>query len=70
MEKAVDRVQSLCDAAKTIIVVSHSSALISEMATEAIGHKGKVRLQGDVVSITKEYQKFQSEVSEKAQLLS
>ena len=70
-KKAVDRVQSLCDAAKTIIVVSHSSALISEMATEAIWlHKGKVRLQGDVVSITKEYQKFQSEVSEKAQLLS
>ena len=70
-KKAVDRVQSLCDAAKTIIVVSHSSALISEMATEAIWlHKGKVRLQGDVVSVTKEYQKFQSEVSEKAQLLS
>ena len=69
-KKAVDRVQSLCDAAKTIIVVSHSSALISEMATEAIWlHKGNVRLQGDVVSVTKEYQKFQSEVSEKAQLL-
>jgi teichoic acid transport system ATP-binding protein len=70
-KKAVDRVQSLCDAAKTIVVVSHSSALISEMATEAIWlHKGKVRLQGDVASVTKEYQKFQSEVSEKAQLLS
>ena len=70
-KKAVDRVQSLCDAAKTIIVVSHSSALISEMATEAIWlHKGKVRLQGDVESITKQYQEFQTEVSEKAQLLS
>tara|TARA_S200000501_G_C20861396_1_gene759925 strand:- start:3149 stop:3919 length:771 start_codon:yes stop_codon:yes gene_type:complete len=69
-KKAVERVQSLCEAAKTIVVVSHSSALISEMATEAIWlHKGGVRLQGDVRSVTKQYQEFQSEVSEKAQLL-
>ena len=59
------------EAAKTIIVVSHSSALISEMATEAIWlHRRKVKMQGDVETITEQYLSFQSQASEKAQLLS
>ena len=70
-KKAVARVRGLCEAAKTIIVVSHSSALISEMATEAIWlHRGKVKMQGDVETITEQYLSFQSQASEKAQLLS
>ena len=70
-KKAVERVRSLCEGAKTIIVVSHSSALISEMATEAVWlHRGEVRTQGNVKEVTSAYAEFQVKSGEKAQLQS
>jgi ABC-type polysaccharide/polyol phosphate transport system ATPase subunit len=41
------------------------------MATEAVWlHRGKVKMQGDVETTTEQYLNFQSQASEKAQLLS
>ncbi len=68
-ERAVQRLKDLCDSAISIVVVSHSSTLIAEMATEAIWlHRGKIKLQGEVQSVTDEYLKFQAEGNETAQL--
>jgi len=68
-ERAIDRVQTMCAAARTIMVVSHSSAMVSEIATHAIWlHQGQVRMQGQVDEISDAYQKFQTEGRETAQL--
>ena len=67
-ERAVQRLQELCETAISIIVVSHSSALVAEMATEALWlHQGKIRMQGEVGLVTDEYAKFQKEIKEIAQ---
>jgi len=67
-ERAIHRLQELCSTAISIVVVSHSSTLVSEMATEALWlHQGRIRKQGEVGSVTEEYLKFQSETKETAQ---
>ena len=68
-ERAVNRVQEMCGAARTIIVVSHSTALVSEMATEGVWlHQGHVRMQGDIGEVSEAYLKFQADGTETAQL--
>lgn len=68
-ERAVARVRQMCDAAQTIVVVSHSTSLVSEMATEAVWlHQGTVKMQGEVRAVADAYIKFQAEIHETAQL--
>lgn len=68
-ERAVNRVQEMCSNARTIIVVSHSTALVAEMATEGIWlHQGHVRMEGDIGDVSEAYLKFQAEGKETAQL--
>lgn len=68
-ERAVDRVKEMCAAARTVIVVSHSSALVSEMATEGIWlHQGHVKMQGQIGAVTEAYLDFQAHGDETAQL--
>lgn len=68
-DKAVARVREMCDAAQTIVVVSHSTALVSEMATDAVWlHQGTVKMQGEVREVADAYIKFQTEKKETAQL--
>ena len=68
-EKAVQRLKDVCDSAISIVVVSHSSTLVAEMATEAIWlHRGKIRMQGEAGTVTEEYARFQSDEKETAQL--
>lgn len=68
-ERAVSKVREMCANAKTIVVVSHSTALVSEMATHAVWlHRGTVRREGEIRSVADEYLKFQAESRETAQL--
>jgi len=68
-EKAVQKVKEMCAAAGTIIVVSHSSALVSEIATDAVWlHKGSIRKQGDVGEVAAAYKEFHATMHERAQL--
>ena len=68
-EKAVAKVKEMCAAARTIVVVSHTSALVSEMTTRAIWlHRGQVRITGAVDEVAAEYEDFQKMVRERAQL--
>lgn len=68
-EKAVKKVKEMCDGAQTIVVVSHSSSLVAEMATSALWlHRGRVRMSGDVSEVSSEYEKFQASSRERAQL--
>ena len=54
----MERIRGLVST-KTIIVVSHSSALVSEMTTEAVWlHRGKVRMQGEVDTVSDAYKAF------------
>ncbi|HJM37738.1 MAG TPA: ABC transporter ATP-binding protein [Acidimicrobiales bacterium] len=70
-KRAVSRIRDLCSSAKAIIVVSHSSALVSDMATEAVWlHRGQVRMQGPVAEVTESYESFTGETTETAQLQS
>lgn len=67
-DKAVAKVKEMCEAAQTIVVVSHSSALVSEMATRAVWlHQGRVKMIGEVQSVADAYTKFQAERKETAQ---
>lgn len=67
-EKAVQRLKDVCDSAISIIVVSHSSTLVAEMATEAIWlHRGRIKMQGAADSVSDEYIRFQSSEKETAQ---
>ena len=68
-ERAVAKVREMCANAKTIMVVSHSTALVSEMATNAFWlHRGSVRMEGEVREVADEYLKFQAESRETAQM--
>jgi ABC-type polysaccharide/polyol phosphate transport system ATPase subunit len=68
-DKAVAKVKDMCGAAQTIIVVSHSSSMVSEMATEAIWlHQGQIRQEGKVSDVTAAYAAFQKESKETAQM--
>jgi len=68
-DKAVAKVRSMCDSAGTIIVVSHSTSLVSEIATEAVWlHQGHVREQGDVSEVASAYSHFVATNRERAQL--
>ncbi len=68
-EKAVQRLKDVCDSAISIVVVSHSSTLVAEMATEALWlHRGRIRMQGEVGMVTDEYARFQADEKENAQL--
>ena len=67
-EKAVSKVKEMCNEAQTIVVVSHSSALVSEMATQALWlHQGRVKLVGEVGTVTEAYSAYQANPSETAQ---
>lgn len=68
-EKAIRKVKEMCEAANTIVVVSHSSSLVSEMATRAIWlHQGRVRAEGEPSGVTADYEAFQEGSEETAQL--
>ena len=67
-DKAVGKVKEMCGAAQTIIVVSHSSALVSEMATLAIWlHQGQIKMAGEVRAVADAYLEFQAHAKETAQ---
>lgn len=68
-ERAVSKVREMCANAKTIVVVSHSTALVSEMATHAFWlHRGTVRLEGEVGEVASQYLEFQAKSRETAQM--
>lgn len=68
-ERAVAKVRDMCAAAKTIVVVSHSTALVSEMATHAVWlHQGAVRGEGEVGAVAADYERFQADTHETAQM--
>ncbi|HET9259019.1 MAG TPA: ATP-binding cassette domain-containing protein [Acidimicrobiia bacterium] len=68
-DKAVAKVREMCDAAGTIIVVSHSTSLVSEIATDAVWlHQGSVRRKGQVGEVAQEYKDFVATSRERAQL--
>lgn len=68
-EKAVAKVREMCDSAGTIIVVSHSTSLVSEIATDAVWlHQGSVRLEGEVGEVAAAYSDFVATKRERAQL--
>jgi teichoic acid transport system ATP-binding protein len=68
-DKAVAKVREMCDAAGTIIVVSHSTSLVSEIATEGVWlHQGKVRKQGELGEVAGQYLEFVQTQRERAQL--
>jgi ABC-type polysaccharide/polyol phosphate transport system ATPase subunit len=67
-DKAVSKVKEMCHEAQTIVVVSHSSALVSEMATSAIWlHQGRIKMLGDVAEVADAYTEFQKTERETAQ---
>ena len=67
-DKAVAKVNEMCRQAQTIVVVSHSSALVSEMATRALWlHQGQVRRIGEVEEVTDAYAEWQATAKETAQ---
>lgn len=67
--RAVQKVKDMCSEAQTIIVVSHQSSLVAEMATEAIWlHQGRIRMMGEVGEVTAAYEEFQKDGKETAQL--
>lgn len=48
-ERAVSKVREMCEKARTIVVVSHSTSLVSEMATHAFWlHRGRIMMEGEV----------------------
>lgn len=66
--KAVAKVKEMSHAAQTIVVVSHSSAMVSEMATRAVWlHQGRVKMVGEVEKVSASYQEFQTTIKETAQ---
>lgn len=66
---AVARVKHMCEAARTIIVVSHSSTLASAIATEGIWlHQGQIKMEGPIADVNAAYQTFQADTKETAQL--
>jgi lipopolysaccharide transport system ATP-binding protein/teichoic acid transport system ATP-binding protein len=66
--KAVAKVREMCDAAQTIIVVSHSTSLVSEIATEAAWlHQGRLKELGEVNEVAEAYTKFVADSPETAQ---
>ena len=68
-DKAVAKVREMCEAAGTIIVVSHSTSLVSEIATDAVWlHQGSVRMQGQVGDVAQAYKDFIATSRERAQL--
>jgi teichoic acid transport system ATP-binding protein len=68
-DKAVAKVREMCDAAGTIIVVSHSSSLVSEIATEAVWlHQGRIKMKGEVSNVASSYSDFVATNRERAQL--
>lgn len=68
-DKAVAKVKEMCEAAGTLIVVSHSTSLVSEMATDAVWlHQGRVRSQGEVGEVAAAYSEFAASSRERAQL--
>jgi len=67
-DKAVRKVKEMCQEAQTIIVVSHSSSMVSEMATSAVWlHQGHVERVGDVEEVSEAYRLFQTHKRETAQ---
>ncbi|MDG2232741.1 MAG: ABC transporter ATP-binding protein [Ilumatobacter sp.] len=68
-ERAIDKVREMCGAAKTIVVVSHSSSMVEEMATHAVWlHQGQVRRSGELGDIADDYAAFQAAGGETAQM--
>ena len=68
-DRAVAKVKDMCANAKTIVVVSHSTAMVSEMSTHAVWlHQGRVRQQGEVGAVAEDYLKFQADQRETAQM--
>jgi ABC-type polysaccharide/polyol phosphate transport system ATPase subunit len=68
-DKAVAKVREMCEAAGTVIVVSHSTSLVSEIATEAVWlHKGSVKEIGEVGEVASAYTDFVANHKERAQL--
>jgi ABC-type polysaccharide/polyol phosphate transport system ATPase subunit len=58
-EKSFDRMRQLCAEARTILIVSHALATVTELCDEAIWmHKGTMLTQGKPEKIVDEYLKF------------
>lgn len=67
-DKAVAKVKEMGHQAQTIVVVSHSSAMVSEMATRALWlHQGIVKMVGEVQLVADAYADFQANARETAQ---
>lgn len=67
-ERAVRKVKEMCTEASTIVVVSHSSTMVAEMATRAVWlHQGSIRQDGEASEVTAEYEVFQAQSRETAQ---
>jgi len=67
-DKAVAKVKEMGHQAQTIVVVSHSSAMVSEMATRALWlHQGIVKMVGEVQVVADAYADFQANARETAQ---
>lgn len=65
--KAVAKVKEMCSEAKTIIVVSHSSALVGELATRGIWlHRGEIRADGPIKEVADKYL-VQHEIEQRSQ---
>lgn len=67
-DKAVAKVKAMGAEAQTIVVVSHSSSMVSQMATRALWlHQGRVREIGEVTEVAGAYEDFQANQRETAQ---
>ena len=67
-DKAVAKVKEMCHEAQTIVVVSHSSSMVSEMATRALWlHQGRIKEVGEVEEVAGAYEEFQASQRETAQ---
>lgn len=68
-DRAKARVKNLVEDTATILLVSHSTTLVSEMATEAIWlHQGTVRKVGKAEDVSEEYHRSLKKETETAQM--
>jgi ABC-type polysaccharide/polyol phosphate transport system ATPase subunit len=58
-EKSFAKMRELCEQARTIVIVSHAMATLTELCDRAIWmHKGELLASGDVESVTDKYLEF------------
>lgn len=58
-EKSFAKMRELCEQARTIVIVSHAMATLTELCDRAIWmHKGELLASGDVDAVTDQYLEF------------